>query len=388
MAFVYTLSDLKSRMNSGIQGKKGILLSQDDLANEAVREVGSEVRLRSKRRRQTLSPNLFSGIFEYACPSDLHSFDIIDIPAQAKREDGEFEFVPSEQFRRNPRKGDISIDDFNGVRILLINSEVDDNEQTIDPVTSISSNGLVWEAFGDAENVATDSDRYVKGSGSVEFGISSAGGTTAGIFTNDLDAIDLSDYILSAASIFTYARITDPTNITNYKILIGTDASNNYEYTVTTRNDGTAFAAGQNLLRFDLATPTATNGSPDANNIVYAAMYMTKTAGKISESDYAFNWLTAKKGKYHDVTYYSKYGWKTSTGTYIENATDESDFLVADTDEYDLIVKKARSLAAAEVDLPQSKIKELVDKYESARMNYQNENPSEEKTIISSYYGY
>jgi len=388
MSFIYTRANLKTRFNAQIQGKSGLLISADDLCNEAMREVGTEIDLRSRRRKAVLTPNLFNGIFEYACPSDLQAYSIIDIPPQAAREDGEFEFVPSEQFLRNPRRGDISINDFNGVRVLLINSDVSDSEVSINPITSISANGQTWTAFGDATNVATDSDRYVKGSGSVEFSISAAGGTTAGIQTSDLDSIDLSEFILHVASVFTYARITDPTNITNYILHLGTDSSNYYEFTVTVRNDGTAFVAGQNLLRFDLASPSQTVLSPDANNINYAALYMTKDASKVTEADYAFNWLTAKKGKYYDVAYYSKFGWQTSAGAYIENSTDDSDLIVADTDEFDLIVKKARVLAAGEADLPDSQIKRLSDAYKLARTNYQAKSPSEVKTVISSYYNY
>lgn len=384
---IYTQSDLRGRINAKIQGKIDMLVSPQDTMNEAVREVLSEIRLRSTRRKASLTPNLFSQQYEYACPSDLMGPAIIDVPAQAKRADGEFTLVPSEQFRRYPQVGDIAIEDFNGTRLLLINSAVEDDTTEITTTEVVDTGPADWTALGDATNVAADTDDYVTGNGSIEFDIGSGATTTAGISLTGMDSVDLDDYIGHAASIFTHARITSTTNLTNFKLRLGQDASNYYEYTATARNDGTAFATGWNLLRFDL-TSVSTTGSPTSTGIDYATLYMTKTAAKINEAGYMFNGLFAKKGKYHDVMYYSKYGWQSSAGTYKENSTDASDLLNADTDEFDLFVKKGRVIAGVEVDLPENQIERLKKEYEDARANYQMKNPSEDKINVSTYHYY
>lgn len=384
---IYTQSDLRGRINAGIQGKIDMLVSPQDTMNETVREVLSEVSLRSTRRRASLTPNLFSHEYEYSCPTDLMSHKIIDIPAQAKRADGEFTFVPSEQFRRSPRIGDISIDDFNGTRVLLINSATPDDSTQIVSLEAVDTGPADWTALGDATNVEANSDDFVSGNASIEYDIGSGATTTAGLYVDGATAVDLSEYISHSASVFVYARITSTTNITNFKLRLGQSASAYNEFTVTTANDGTAFANGWNLLRFDLTSPSAT-GSPNTTSIDYVALYMTKTAGKINEAGYMFNGLVAKKGKYAYIKYYSKYGWQTTGGTYIENSTDASDLLNADTDEFDLFVKKGRVIAANETDLQEGQIERLKKDYTLAVKAYEMNAPAEDKAMVSTYYDY
>src|SRR3990167_11067596 len=109
MSFIYTRSQLKARMNAGIHGKIGMLIDEDETVNEGVRECfgngfideqGRKYPLdfRSARRKYTLSPNLYNGIDDYVCPADLAAQKLIDIPAQAKRQDGEFYLVPTTEF--------------------------------------------------------------------------------------------------------------------------------------------------------------------------------------------------------------------------------------------------------------------------------------------------
>lgn len=385
----YTRGDLLTRVNAGIQGKIGMIISQQDLANEIVRTLLSEVKLRSARRKTSLVPNLYANEFQYACPADLDGISIIDIPQQARRVDGEFNLVPSAQFAVRHLLGDIAIDDFNGTRVLLIDSRVDSDSVVIDPLSQIAGVFGTWAVFGDAINLDSNSDDYIRGSASLEFDINGSGGTMAGIkSTGTTLHIDLSGYIAHAAAIFVNARITSITGLTNYKLRLGTNSTNYYEFTVTLRNDGTAFAAGWNLLRFDMLSYTTT-GSPDSTDVSYVNLFMTKTTGKINEAGYMFNYLVAKKGKYADVKYYSKFGWQDAiTNAYKELSTSDNDILVCDTDEFELFVNKGRAMAAREVDLSANDVERRDNDYASVKANYMMRNPSEEKTTISSYHNY
>lgn len=388
MAFSFTRSQLLSRINAGIQGRIGMLVSQEDFANEVVREVLDDIRIRSTRRKSLLVPNLLNGPFQYVAPSDLHGISIIDIPAQAKRYDGEFNLVPSEQFARRPTPGDIAIDDYNGVRVLNIYSQTPDSSTSIDPLgVEDSGGGNIWNATTGAENVRTDSDDFVKGSSSVAFDIDASTDTTAGIYKDELPSTDLSEYIGHLATVFVYARIVSTTGITNFKLRLGNSAGVYFESTVTTKFDGTAFSTGWNLLGFSLLNMTEA-GSPDDADITYAEIFMTKLTSKVSEDGYAFNWLEARKGQYANTKYYSKYGWQNSSGTYIENSSSGSDVIVADTDEINLFIKKGIALGAREVELPESVIARKDADYEKAMNNYKLLNPSEDKTTISVYYDY
>lgn len=387
--FIYTRADLKSHLNAGIFGKIGMLRDEDETVNRAVRQAMTDFDFRSMRRRTALAPNLFNDITDYASPTDLDAYKIIDIPAQAKRQDGEFFLVPTQEFVTKRRRGMIAIRDYNGVRALQVSSNVDDHSilvAELDSLVSGSSNNSNWIAFGDAVNLAADNDDFLKGSGSIKWGISGAAGTTAGIQHPSINPIDISDFFGGTSAFFVWTRITDITNITNYKLRFGSDAATYYEKTVTAQADGTALVNGWNLLKFDITNLTLT-GVPVDTNIKFFAIFMTKTSGKVSETDYKFDWLVLKRGVIHNVDYYSKYGWQSAAGAWKENSTDEGDFVVADKDEFEIILEKAIQIAAREVrefDLA----KDAERQYKEKGYAYQQRNPSEAKIMTSEYYNY
>jgi len=389
MSLNYTYSDYRQRVNAGVQGKIDILIDDRETLNASVRELLSKVNTRSTIRRSNLAPNLFNGIFPYTCPSDLKDYDIIDIPAQAKRSDGEWFLVPPEEFDiyDGEKTGMMAIDDYNGVRVLKLASAVDSDSLTVSQLDDTTSGGGTWAAFGDAENIAADDSDYVKGSGSLKWDISSAGGTTAGIVNSSVNTVDISDYLGGTSAFFVWAKINSATNLTNYILRFGTDSSNYYSKTVTTQADGTAFVAGWNLLKFDVSSLT-TVGTPTDTTLNYFAIYMTKTAGKISETDYKFDWLVLKKGLVHFVKYYSEYGWETTAGARIEDSTSNEDLLVASGDEFNLFVKQGIVNARREINFPIQEIQKSEQELDVAIKAYQSSNPSYAEVQTSEYYKY
>lgn len=385
MAFIYTQADLKGRINGGIQGKIDILVDSQDTMNSAVRDLKAKVAIRSAKRRASLSPNLFNGIFPYSAPSDIQGHRIIDIPQQAKRPDGEWQLTTPEEFDRvnGAKKGLMAIDDYNGTKILKLASTVDSNSLLISEMDSVSS----WVVFGDAEDLEADDADFIKGAGSLKFGISSAGGTTAGVQNSSLTTFSLVDYLDGTSAIFIWHKINSTTNITNYILRVGTDSSNYYSKTITTQADGTAFVNGWNLLKFDLTSLSET-GTVTDSTCNFAAVYMTKATGKVSETDYKFDWMVLKKGVPHYVRYYSKYGWQSSAAAYKENSTAVDDLLVADTDEFELFVKNGIIWAKREIGYPSSEVDKDENNLKLDLAVYTASNPDESKVMMTDYYEY
>lgn len=389
MAFIYTRSQFKTRINAGIQGKIGMLISSEDTMNEAARQVISDVHLRSARRKATLSPNLFTDIFDFVAPSDLYMDRLISLPPQAQTQVTEINLIPTEEFDKQKFNldGAVSIDDFNGTRRLRVAMKVDDKGVVFSQLDSLTSGGGTWVAFGDATNLTADTDNFIKGNGSINWDIDASGGTTAGIENTGLNSIDLDDeYLGGNGAVFVWAYLTDATNVTNFILRIGSSNSNYYSKTITAQHDGTAFVDGWNLLRFDLTSLTET-GTVDDDTVDYAAIYMTKDAAKVSETDYRFDWLAVKKGAIHEVRYYTKYAWQNTSGTYLENSSDDSDLLIADTNEFNLYLLKGRELAAEEVGEYDIAAYNR-EKYIAAVQLYQKENPSEAKLLTQEYHKY
>jgi len=385
MTPIYTYSNLKTRINAQIKGKIGVLISDRDLINQASREVVSDIDLRSTRRKSQLSPPLFMDIFEYVCPTDLKDYKIINVEPQTDRKRVAYTLVPFEEFGRRRDANTIAISDANFIRTVLVNADfaVSDKVATISTMDSLTAGGGTWALFGDGTNLTADADNYVRGSGSINWDISAAAGTTAGIQNSGLSTFDLTDYLGGNGSAFVWTYITSTTGLTNFIIRLGSSSGAYYQKTTTTQADGTAFVVGWNLLRFDLTSLT-TVGSPTNTAGVFVAIYMTKTAGKVSETDYRFDNLLLKKGEIHNLFYYSKFPWQTSAGSYIENSTVDSDLLNVDSTEFNLMVDKGVELAGPEVDEFDASDR-AARRYAINKRKYEMANPSEALLIIETY---
>lgn len=387
----YTYDEFEDEVDGMVHGKIANLTDKRKTLNRAVRFVVGDVDLRSTKRRSTVSPNLFNDIYDYSCPTDLKGTALIDISPQVSRtKDSDLRLTTEEEFDRLKTIDlmMVAFSDRDFTRKLRVSMDIDDDELVISELDSLTSGGGTWAAFGDGTNLTADLDNFVKGSGSINWDISAVGGTTAGIYNEGLDASDISDY-LAAGSGFVWHYITSATNITNFILRLGSSASAYHAKTVTTVNEGTAFVAGWNLLRFDLQSLSDTS-SPDDESITYVALYMTKAAGKVSETDYRFDWLVLKRGKIHNVLYYSKYGWQTTGGTWIENSTATTDVLNVDTEEFELMTIKAAEFASQEL-TDYDDVKYFAGQYSNPagtgkRDQYVLKWPSEAKVMITTYY--
>jgi hypothetical protein len=361
-----------------------------DILNRAVRKLNRDVDLRSTKRKTQVSPGLFEDVYTYPWPSDAKGLGFIDLQPQVNRSrDLEWDLTTPEEFDRRKLydRGQgrelVAIRESDMVKKLLASLEVDDDSLTISTLDALDAGGGEWEAFGDAENVVADADNYVAGAGSIKFDISSAGGTTAGIKNTDLDEFDFSDYVDNNRSVFVWVYINSTTNLTNFILRIGSSDSAYYSITITTNHEAQAFVAGWNLLRFDFTNKVAT-GSPDTEVGTYVALYMTK-AGAKTDDGYRFDNLVMRGGVIHDLYYYSKYGWQTNTGTYIENSTADTDNLNLDTDEFDLAVLKGKIEASMERK-DTTLLADLKAEYKEAIKEYKLKNPSEAKLLTTIYH--
>lgn len=383
MSAVYTYANLLTNITSGIHGE---VLTADALTiiNEAAKEVVGDVDLRSCKRKTSLSPFLFSDVYEYSCPTDLKADRIIDIKPQINRDATyEFELTTQEEFdrKKDSETNLFAISDDSFTRKLLISVEVEDSTLIVSQLDSTTSGGGTWSGYGDGTNLTADSDYVVKGSASINWDINADGGTTAGIVNSTLNTFDLTDYVANGA-VFVWSYITSTTNLTNFIIRIGSDASNYFTKTVTTTNEGTSFVNGWNLLRFDFGTATQT-GTVDLDACDYCAIYMTKAAGKVSETDYRFDYIQVKVGEYHEVIYQSRYPWQSNTGTWIADSTATTDYINADTEELELFTLKGKELVSAHLQNEKDEIK-YARKYKEKAEKYKLEHPSEAKILCTS----
>lgn len=376
----YTRTQLKTAINNRIHGKIAMVVDQNAAINDVVRQVLGDIDMRSAKRRSSVISNLFTEIYDYNCPSDLKDDKVIDLAPQTpdRSRNFELELTTEEEFdRRKSLQGNlICVSDRDFVRKIRFSGDISDQTTTISTLDSLTSGGGTWAGFGDGTNVAVDSYNYIKGPASLKWDINASGGTTAGIVNSTLDEIDITNYYMNG-SVFVWVYLSSASLITNFVLRLGTTASAYYSMTVTTTNESAAFAVGWNLLRFDFNSKSTT-GSPDVTAIDYCAIYMTKTTGKVSELDYRFDSIQLKLGKIHYLLYYSKYPWQNTSGTYLENSTDDLDYINCDTEEYNLFIEKGTELMGAMVREKYDSEMAAVT-YARNAQRYQVNNPSEAK---------
>lgn len=383
---VYLYTDLLAAVKGRLHNMLGHLTDTRVTLNNGVRDC-LEIDFRSTKRKSTIAPNLFNEIYQYNCPTDLKQKKVIGIQPQTldRSRYTSYDLLPEENFDqlKQSRTGILSFTDRDMLRKLLASVDVNDDSIVISPLDALTGNGS-WVLFGDATNLVADTYNYVKGSGSIKYDISAAGGTTAGIQATNIGTFDLTKYY-TAGSAFVWAYITSATNLTNFKLRLGNSSSNYYEMTATTTNEGTAFVTGWNLIRFDFSGK-ATTGTVSLTTGTYGVVYMTKSSGKISEADYRFDHIILKLGRINNLIYYSKYLWQTAAGVWIENSTADTDYLNVDTEEYNIIVEKCVDWAGREIREYETDVSLARADYQAKKKEYRKNYKSEALMETSDYY--
>lgn len=379
----FTRGQLKARINGGIKGKIGIITDINGLLNQIVREVTNELDLRSHKRKARILPGLFDDVTQYGLPADIKGYKIISLQDYEDKVYSGFDLVPFEEWGKNRKLGTIAFKDEDMIRTLLVSFDAQGTTTVLSGLDSITDGGGAWVGFGDAVNVMTDSEHFMRGSGSVKFDISAAAGTTAGLENSALTATDKSAFFGSTGSVFVFADIFSPTDITNYEVRIGTSPTDYRWVQASVAHGGNAFVAGTNLLRFDLSN-YQTVGSPDMTAVTYFAVFMNKAVTKISEPNYRFDHIVFATGDVHNIVYYSKFPWESATGARMQDSTVDGDFIVCDSDEFELFVQKGIEYAAYEVD-EENASSRARNSYQSKGRMYINTVPSDAMLMQSTY---
>ena len=383
---IYTRNDLKGRINAGIKGKQDIMVDIGQTMNFAVRSVMSDIDIQSVRRQSVLSPGLFEQVFQYPAPVDLDANKLISIQEQASENPYRpYSLVTYEEFGQRRKIGTVCVANDNGINKLLISGAPDGTNQVISTLDTLTSPSGIWIGYGDAENVRADSGTKVRGSGSIRFDIDAAAGLTAGITNLALaDAFNVSNFQNSNDSVLTYVYLSNIDEITNIEFRYGIDVANYYAMTASLTHFGTEFQVGWNLVRFDVDSQALT-GAVDTTNCTYLALFMNKTALKVSETTFRFDGIMFANGEAQNLFYYSEYAWIDSiTGAWKRNSTSDNDFLNADDEEFNLYINKAIELAGDEVDEERAAAAAGV-RYMKAILKYGMDRPSESMMLTTDY---
>lgn len=388
MALVYTQADLYEMVDGNVYQKFSQCNDRQVIVNRAVRYVLGDVDLRSTKRASTLSPNMFSYVYDYAAPADLKGNKLIDFRKQVNRSSFErWLMVDETDFDRtkNISSHRVAVRDDDITRLLRIDGVEGDESKILHECQSITANGT-WAASADASNITVDTGNYITGGSSLNFDM--AAGAATGVLTNTgMTAVDLTDYD-EQGSIFMWVFIPDYSDaqgdtVTNFILRWGNDSSNYWHRTVTTNNEGLTFYDGWNLLRFDWNGATEV-GTVAPATIDYLHFTVTKSTSLAADTDWRIDSIVARMGDVYDTVYYSKYGWQNSSATFIEESSATTDLVVADTDEIEGIAFKAAEYASQELK-EKDAVAYFKGEYEAWKRRYQMSYPSEALRVRRNY---
>lgn len=387
----YLQSDLQAGLNSITHGQVGNIVLLQDLMNRSARLVFGSVDLRSAKRKTQVTPGVYRDVYSTMCPIDMKNECVIDVERQlsqfnlggqsARRE--EYDLTTAEEFSRKKfhHRSLLAFDDHDGIRSLLISSRLNTKYAVIDVMTTYNDNG-VWSATSNVNSLRQDFSNFLYANSSLCFD-TPANFSTAIITNSTLTLVNLSTY--TANEIFVYVYIPVVTGLTSFTLNWGSDASNYYTQTVTTNHEGTAFYIGWNTLRFEW--PATGTGTPNSSAITYAKITITSTGTIAAAIGWRFTYMVARIGDINNLRYYTKYPWIDGvTGAYKENSTQATDILVADSDEFDLIVQKSGFPAAQELRFSEQEKKGIHDTYIEMETTYKARYPSERKILMNTYH--
>jgi len=383
----YSYLDLKNQIVDPLRFLNvGDNLTIRNIINRSARMVLRDIDTMSTKRKAIMASKMFDDEYDYSQPTDIKGNGLIDLISQGDRPvEAKLRMTTEQEFDRKKTIYNNLVCFANNGMVDTLRASVDaprDITLTASPLTALTDNGS-WVLFGDGTNLTADTDNYIAGDGSINWDISAAGGTTAGIQNTTLTAFDITSFVADGSA-FVWVYITSTTNLTNFILRIGTTSAAYYSMTATVASDNTAFKNGWNLIRFDFSGKSTT-GVPTNTTTQYAALYMTKAAGKKSETDYRFNKLVLHSGDYYTALYYSKNAWQTNAGVWIENSTDDTDYINAELEDIDLFVYRGKIEVYKELkewDL----LKDAEAEWQYLRKDYQQKNPSEALKYTSRYF--
>jgi len=321
MSFIIAtaISDLQLKTST-----VGDRISDDDFIlafNDADEYFRSTYKMPTSERSTDLL--VFNGVRENPMPSDF--LGMMSPRRPYDQEQVEFKNTTADEFVFYPNGRATAIKWQRETPFLL----VEDNSGTrtqIDAIGAPTDNGS-WAVSGDGTSLSQDSQIYSYGSSSLRWTSTFAGGTTT-LVNSTLNSVDLSSYT-SKGYIFVDLRLpsSNTAALTSVRLRYGSDLTNYYQVTSTTRYRGDSILNSWGLIGFDLSTATTT-GTPVDTAIDYVQLVFTHGS---SNGTWNVDNLFAALPTYFELPYYSSANFKTSANAYISRATATTDTVLCPT---------------------------------------------------------
>jgi len=135
------------------------------------------------------------------------------------------------------------------------------------------------------------------------------------------------------------------------------------------------------------ASSRVTTGTPTDTAIDYAAIFWGRDSGTHLDTDFIFDYLIAKRGKYYNLSYYSRFLWQDTAFVLSENSSNDSHALLVQNDELEVIMAKAAELASQYLRDNEDAVY-YAEEYKRLKTEYLMRNPSQASIRTTSRYNF
>ena len=326
--------------------------------------------------------NVFDGIYDYSPAADVKSLADIRPQTYQRRRYDNAQHRRIAEFDRNKLddNNEFSLEWRDGSKLLRYSRDV--GESTAISETTDDN----WTAGTGVSSIAEDTVIFAEGSRALRFNVSSG---TSLIEWNGDSTVNISDHT-NRSSFFMWVYFPDSSLVTSLTLRVGSSSSAYYEITGTIHFG--SIRTGWNLYRFDWNGATET-GSVTETAIDYVRLAFVTTS---ADTDIRIGRSYSKLPSPREYVYYSNYLFRSSSGTFKEEPTIDSDIVNLDIDAENLFVYECSRIAARELQnekllteytawlygVPATgKSKEIVGQYS----RYNARNPSEAKKRTGHY---
>ena len=380
------ITSLKSALDRKLRGAKaddvqGV--SDYSLFKEAGVNVMNEMDPAETVRRATL--NIFDGIYDYTPAADVK--ELIDVRPQTYErysdDRSRRRFIEDFDFRKRNENNDFSLEYLEGTKILRYARDVGNS---ISVAETLDDN---WTAGTGVSNIAEDTIIFSENSRSLRFDASSGSNLITWAITTP--KVDLSTHT-QKSSFFLWVYYPDSSLITSLTLRVGSSASDYYEITGTIHFG--SIRSGWNLYRFDWSG-VSDSGTTDEANTDYVRLALVTTA---TATNIRIGKLTSKLPTPREYVYYSYYLFRSSSGTFKEVPTVDTDVVNLDTDGENIFLLECARIAARELSNDKMKQDYTEELFGNGRplerggtvglyARYRARRPSDSKPVVTAYSG-
>lgn len=326
-------SELEARLHGTTLNK---VRNPNGAFNRAARQLLLDIDPQETKRITQLG-QVYDKVYDYSAPADLKGDRIIDIRPQYQRESyDKYQGKYSQDFdlRKNQsgRQSTFSVQFDDATKTIRIANQNATAGVVLNTCDTLTGNGT-WAVSGNASNLSIDTTDYIETSGSLKFDLASSG--SQGIITNTgMTAIDLTNH-LNQSAIFFYTSLQTASVFSSVEIRWGSDSSNYWSRSLTTDANGNSLQNGWNLMKAEWNGATQV-GSPDVANIDYIQVLYNYDG--TAQTGIKLDYIRSILGKIFEIEYYSKYLFRSTTGTWQEVVLTDNDLINLDTETYNLFL--------------------------------------------------